>query len=76
MKRLALEIARRDAGSEIFLSYQLRESLFRDYNESASPVDDYILAPVSLRETICFIYRIMVPNPVNDFSYLFHISCF
>lgn len=76
MKRLALEIARRHAGAEILLSHQLGESLFRDHHEFASPVDDYILASVSLCELVCFIHRVIKPNPVNNFSYLFHISCF
>lgn len=76
MKRLALDIARRYAGSEILLSYQLREPLLRDHHEFALSVDDYILASVSLCETVCFIYRVIKPNPIDDFSYLFHISCF
>ena len=66
MKRLALDIARRHARTEIFLSYQLGKPFFRDHHEFASPVDDYILASVSLCETISFIYRVIVPNPVND----------
>ena len=76
MKRLTLDIARRHAQTEILLSYQLREPLLRNDEKPPSPVDDYILASVSLRELVCFIYRVIKPNPIDDFSYLFHISCF
>ena len=67
MKRLALDIARRYAGSEILLSYQLGEPLFRDHHEFASPVNNHILASVSLCELVCFIHRVIKPNPIDDF---------